>query len=115
MLSVPPSPLFMDNMDLHQLSCSFYLWQILVPGIIENMLPMKDWAIVELMFTQESWGGLVQRDLAVEDVEHFKDAAAAPGAMKAALSYHRCAQCDPMRHWRTFVGKQPCTAQVECP
>lgn len=103
MLSVPPSPLFMDNMDMHQLSCSFYLWQILVPGIIENMLPMKDWAIVELMFTQESWGGLVQRDLAVEDVEHFKDAAAAPGAMKAALSYHRCAQCNPSHPWQTAV------------
>lgn len=91
MISVPPSPLFMDNMDLHQLSCSFYLWQILVPGVMEHLLPLSDWAVIELMFTQEAWGGLVQRDITDEDVEHYKDAAAAPGAIKAALSYHRCA------------------------
>eukprot|EP00892_Ulva_mutabilis_P007969 jgi/Ulvmu1/5544/UM023_0080.1 len=91
LLSVPPSPLFMDNMDLHQLSRSIYLWQLLVPGVIEKLVPVQDWAIVRLMFTEESWGGLVQRDLSDEDIEHYKDAIAVQGAIKASLSYHRAA------------------------
>lgn len=89
MLSVPPSPLFMQNMDFHQLTRSIYLWQLLVPGVIENMVPVQDWAIIRLMFTDEAWGGLVQRDLSDEDIERYKDAIAVPGAIKSALSYQR--------------------------
>eukprot|EP00892_Ulva_mutabilis_P007970 jgi/Ulvmu1/5545/UM023_0081.1 len=89
LLAVPPGRLFFQNMDLHQLSKSLYMWQMLVPGVLDRLLPANDYSFMDGMFTEPSKGGLLRRSMPDEEIGFYKDAIAVSGALESALRYYR--------------------------
>lgn len=90
LLAVPPGRLLFQNMDLHQLSNSFYMWQFLVPGVMERLLPANDWDALRPLFDKAT-GGLIRQSMPPEEIEYYKDALAVKGAVTGGLNYYRCA------------------------
>lgn len=93
LLAVPPGKLFFQNMDLHQLSKSAYMWRFLVPNVMEAIMSANDWAAVRVALTKPAAGGLLRRRMGAEELGYMLDAIATPGASKSGMNYYRCGSC----------------------
>ena len=60
------------------------------PWVPEMVLRADDYAFIDAAMRSGSKMGLRRRDLDLDEAERYKDAAAQPGALTAALNYYRC-------------------------
>jgi epoxide hydrolase 4 len=89
-LAAPPARLFKRNMDLHQMSASWYMVMFLAPVLAEMHLRAGDYKFCNAFGKTLPEGGFMARGgLPPEDVERYKDALARPGALTASLNYYR--------------------------
>jgi epoxide hydrolase 4 len=91
-LAAPPARLFKRNMDLHQMSASWYMIMFLAPVLAEMHVRAGDYKLCDKFGKTLPEGGYMARGaLPPDDVERYKDALARPGALTASLNYYRCA------------------------
>ena len=116
-LAAPAPRLFQRNMDFKQLLKSSYIWMFCCPALPELLLRSGDYAAVARVLRPGSAMG-PKRDTALgkEDVAHYKDAIARPGALTAVLNYYRCAAClahSIAMRWHGNRAALPCTCPGE--
>ena len=92
LLAAPPPRLFKANMDVAQFAASWYMWLFMLTPLAAAFVRSKDYRLIGAVFTKPKAGGCLTTPMDGQDVEHFKDAIARPGRLRAALTYYRRAQ-----------------------
>ena len=115
-MNAPHPAAFAKNMrrgslpNLRQLRRSWYMFLFQVPWLPEQFLAANDYRFIENAFR----GMAVHKDAFPDDVlRRFKEAAARPGALRAALNYYRAAMRTGLRG--VFAGRRVRVPQIAVP